>query len=482
MPAKASDKTVSEIRSEKSPKKLRERVETVNREIQKHRDHINSDAYEWRQEDEDKMHALFDERTHCLERASFLERVDEGIAEIRQQEEDNPRGRNTQLRDTDPGDRRDRRSNPNGPLSAEERSDAVNWALARHLGITLSRENAALVARAADAGLFRRQGRSIDFDAGRTSQEFKGVQRQLRSGRKLESLDTRALTVGDGTSSAGYFGTEGFIPRIERAMLYYGPMMQVATVLQTNDGRDINMPSVDDTGNQADIVGEAADVSATQDPTVGTLEWKSSKLRSKKVLYSAESAEDSVFDLFALLTDLLGERIGRGANYYWTLGGTNITGAVPGATAGNTVTAVSVDTPVTDDVALVTALVTLINSVDIAYQSAGAVLMCNQVHLTRLATLQDSAGRWMYTIKEGMQDSFKGRPIAPNNHMLATLTAGRPFLYGDFSSYWARVVRTIRVRRFVELHGDNDQDAVQLFRRIGGGYVNTKAVKALVLT
>jgi HK97 family phage major capsid protein len=476
--AKCDEKRAAEIRKEKSPKKLREGVAELNKEIQKHRDMINVDTYEWRQEDEDKMNQLFGERQLMLERAEFIETVERVTDDIGRQESDGGGGGRRDLRGNP--DRPGRRET--GPLTNDQRSDAANWAIARHLGITLSRDNAGLVQRASEGSVFNRNGRVLDVYAGRTSQEFKNIQRQLRSGKPLERLDTRALTVGDGTASAGLFGSEGFIPRIERAMLYFGPMMQICTVLQTNDGRDIHMPSVDDTGNMADIVGEAADVSAVQDPTIGDLEWKSSKLRSKKVLYSAESAEDSVFDLFALLTDLLGERIGRGANYYWTLGGTNITGAVPGATAGNTVTAASVDTAVTDDVALATALITLINSVDIAYQSAGAVLMCNQVHLTRLATLQDSAGRWMFSVKDGMDDSFKGRPIKINNHMISTLVAGRPFLYGDFSSYWARVVRQIRIRRFVELHGDNDQDAVQVFRRIGGRYANANAVKALVLT
>jgi HK97 family phage major capsid protein len=288
--------------------------------------------------------------------------------------------------------------------------------------------------------------------------------------------------VNTGASSAGYFGTSGFIAQIERIMLYFGPMLQVCRVLSTNDGRAIDMPTVDDTANSGTDVAEGASVATATDPTIGEVSWLTRKIASDKVLYSAEAEEDSVFDLFSLIVDLLGERIARKANALWTLGGTNITGVVPGCTAGNTVTSASVVTPVTHDVALATALISLINSVDIAYQSAGAVLMCNQVHLTRLATLQDSAGRWMYSVKDGMLDSFKGRPIKPNNNMVTTLAAGRPFIFGDFSSYWCRVVKNVRIRRMVELHSDTDQDAVQCFRRIGGNFANTKAVKALVLT
>ena len=58
-----------------------------------------------------------------------------------------------------------------------------------------------------------------------------------------------------------------------------------------------------------------------------------------------------------------------------------------------------------------------------------------------------------------------------------------PLIYGDMSKYWARIVRSIRVRRFVELHGDNDQDAIQVFLRIGGRLVNagTNPIKKLVV-
>lgn len=475
--AKISEQRAAEIRKEKSPKKLREIVEALNKEIQKHRDKINLDTYEWRQEDQTQMETLFSERSECLERAEFLETVESVYRDIERDQSGETRNR------LDLRERPERGNDGNSaPLTPAQRDDAQNWAIARTLGVRLTGDRADLVRRAAEERVFRTNGNQIDVQAGLITQEFRELQRQLRAGRTLESLEARALTVNTGASSAGYFGTSGFIAQIERIMLYFGPMLQVCRVLSTNDGRAIDMPTVDDTANSGQDVAEAASVATETDPTISEVSWLTRKIASDKVKYSAEAEEDSVFDLFSLIVDLLGERLSRRANSLWTLGGTNITGAVPGATAGNTVTALSVDTPQTDDVALATALVGLINSVDIAYQSAGAVLMCNQVHLTRLATLQDSAGRWMYSVKDGMLDSFKGRPIKPNNNMASTLGAGRPFLFGDFSSYWCRVVRTVRIRRMVELHSDTDQDAVQCFRRIGGNYANTKAVKALVLT
>jgi len=469
----------AEIRKEKSPKKLRETVSTLNKEIQKHRDMINAETYEWRQEDQTKMEVLFAERGACLERAEFLETVETVFNEINVPDERTDAG--TQLRERDPGQRSESRLG-SGALTPAQRDDAQNWAIARTLGIELTGERQELVNRAAGAKLFRQKGNTIDVRAGNITEEFRQLQRQLRAGRTLERLDARGLTVNTGASSAGYFGTSGFIAQIERIMLYFGPMLQVCRVLSTDDGRAIHQPTVDDTANSGRDVAEAAAVTTNTDPTIGQNEWLTRKVASDIVKYSAEAEEDSVFDLFSLIVDLLGERIARKSNYLWTLGGTNVTGAVPGATAGNTVTAASVDTAATDDVALATALIALINSVDVAYQSNGAVMMCNQVHLTRLATLQDSAGRWMYSVKDGMLDSFKGRPIKPNNDMLSTLTAGRPFIFGDFSSYWCRVVRTVRIRRMLELYSENDQDAVQCFRRIGGNFANTKAVKALVLT
>jgi HK97 family phage major capsid protein len=476
--ATAPEERLKEIRGIKAPKLLRETVSELNKEIQKHRDKINQPAYEWRQEDQTLMETLFSERSECLNRAEFLETAEGVFNDIERSNAGGGHPPRPDLRqDPEP-----RGGNPSGPLTPAQRDDAQNWAIARTLGVRLTGERAALVKRASEERIFRSKGNTIEAFAGQITQEFRDLQRQARAGRTLESLEARALTVNTGASSAGYFGTSGFIAQIERIMLYFGPMLQVCRVLSTNDGRAIDMPTVDDNANSGQDVAEAASVATATDPTIGEVTWLTRKIASDKVLYSAESEEDSVFDLFSLIVDLLGERIARKSNALWTLGGTNITGAVPGCTAGNTVTAASVDTPQTDDVALAMALISLINSVDIAYQSAGAVMMCNQVHLTRLATLQDSAGRWMYSVKDGMLDSFKGRPIKPNNSMASTLAAGRPFIFGDFSSYWCRVVRSVRIRRMVELHSDTDQDAVQCFRRIGGNFANTKAVKALVLT
>jgi HK97 family phage major capsid protein len=476
--ATAPEERLKEIRGMKSPKLLRESVSELNKEIQKHRDKINDAKYEWRQEDQTLMETLFSERSECLNRAEFLETAENVFNDIERSNGGggNPPRQNLR-QDPEP-----RGGNPDGPLTPAQRDDAQNWAIARTLGVRLSAANSALVKRAAEANVFRGKGNSIDVRAGNITQEFRDLQRQLRQGRTLESLEARALTVNTGASSAGFFGTSGFIAQIERIMLYFGPMLQVCRVLSTNDGRAIDMPTVDDTANTGREVAEEASVATATDPTIGEVSWLTRKIASDKVLYSAEAEEDSVLDLFSLIVDLLGERLARRANALWTLGGTNITGVVPGASAGVTVTSASVATPATNDVALATALIGLINSVDIAYQSAGAVLMCNQVHLTRLATLQDSAGRWMYSVKDGMLDSFKGRPIKPNNNMVTTLAAGRPFIFGDFSSYWCRVVRNVRIRRMVELHSDTDQDAVQCFRRIGGNFANTRAVRALVLT
>lgn len=478
MPSTLKKERIQEIRNSKSPKQLRETTETLNKEIQKHRDRIDADDYEWRQEDVDKIDTLFDERTHLIERAEFLERIDDGIRDIRQQTENSPEER---LRpDPKPGDERKK----TGPLNKDQRSDAINWAVARFCGVdALSRDNLDLVSRGKKAGMFRSQRNAMDLQTPNWGNEFRKIQRLLRSGQSIDSLEARDLVIGDGSTSAGLFGTEGFIPLLERNMLYFGPMLQVCNVLTTSDGRDTDMPTFDDTGNEADIVDEAADVSATQDPTIGEITWKTKKLRSKKVKYSAESAEDSVFELFSLLAAALGERLGRGANRYWTLGnaGGEIDGVVPASPVGVTLSAANS----ADDDQLAQAVVQLYHSIDIAYRTQGGRFMTNDTHCARFSTLKHADGTWMYRFREGMSDTLWGRPISANNHMVSTMGAGDfPLLYGSFNYYWCRLVRSIRIRRFTELHGDNDQDALQAFRRIGGKFVNsgTAAIKKLSIT
>lgn len=460
-------------------KAIREKQGDLYSKIQEHRDKITRDDYKFDSADEQIWERMNTEFNDLEKQARQIESADDIIKQRNDGKDDAER----ELRGNP-----DKPGDPNtAPLTGEERAQCFDLALVRYLGGELNEQQRGLVKRGEAQKVTRvRRGKEsgLELRLNPISNEFRQMQYMRRNGQQV---DSRALAFGAGAGNAGTLGPEMFINNLERNMLFFGPMLQVATVIQTDHGRTGEMPTVDDTGNEGDIVGEAADVSAAQDPTISEITFPTYKIRSKKVIYSAESEEDSVFDLPALLGSLLGERIGRGMNNYLTVG-TNSgqpQGAVKGAAQGATFTPTAYGT---DPNILADAFIDLFHSVDPAYRSQTAMFMLHDSILSIARKLKNENGdylfRWEGGIGERIMISGINRPYAINNHMDSTVADTKePIAYGDFSKYWARLVRTIRVRRYVEMHGDNDQDAIQVFMRFGGKIVNagTAPIKKLVV-
>lgn len=463
----------------KTAKALREQKAKVETQIQEYRDKITVDDYEVTGEDKTSFERMKTEYTGLETEIRDLESIDSILAK-----------RNDPNHSGDPAgelrqepEKKSKRTDPKAPLSFSERSRAIDCFLRSFSGSSdLQGEDRELVGRAQKQGVIVARGRGgYDIDIGAGPNNFEDMQRQARNGQSIESRD---LAFGDGAGSVGSQGDSNvFLNELERNMLTHGTVSQVARVIRTGHGRKFSAPTVDDTSNEADIVGEAADVSAKQDPTFGDQEWPTYKLRSKKIVYSPESEEDVEYNLPGLLGSLCGERIGRGGNRYWTNGtGTGQPeGLTVGAPAGVTITAASLST----DTALTDAIIKLCHSVDPAYRSPSSGFMMNDAILGQIMTLKTTDGQYLYRFTEGGSARVYNKAAVINNHMDSVLTAGKiPILYGDYSHYWVRIVRQVRVRRYVELHGDNDQDALQCFLRIGGKLrtAGQAAVKKLVLS
>lgn len=453
----------------KTAKELREEQGKLFRQMEEHRDKITRDDYKFSAEDEtiwQRMNTEYDERQAQIRQ---IEAMDD-IASKRNAG-GNPR-ENGDLRDDTDG-RTGRGDQRQTQLTFAERATAIDLSIKRFAGCKLDPAQRALVQRARAAGVVALSRKGLDIRLGNPTPQFRQYQQARREGRDVQLRD---LAFGDGSGNAGTLGPDGFIASLQQNMLYHGPMMQIATVLITDNGRKATLPTFDDTGNEGALVSEAASVSATADPTISELEWSTYKLKSGKVKYSAESEEDAVFDLPALLGQACGERLGRGANRYWTTGtgSSQPQGAVIGAGTGVSLSAGSYGS---DNKLLADAFISLYHSVDPAYRTVNGQFMLHDSILSIARKLKNTAGDYLFRWREGIGDTiFVGgvsRPYSVNNHMDDTIANTKNIaVYGDFSKFWVRIVRTIRIRRFVELHGDNDQDAIQAFMRIGSRVVN----------
>lgn len=206
---------------------------------------------------------------------------------------------------------------------------------------------------------------------------------QVRDRRRLESLkdlaDAGMLTeqeqrafCGDAelradmtTSASSAIVPKSFMAAVEVAMLAFGGMREAANVIRTADGRDLPMPTINDTGNTGEQVDEAVAV-AEKEVTVSSVTLKAFTFSSKMIPLSLELLQDEGVNIEALLGGIAGERIARILNNKFTLGAGTTTpkGVVVAATASGVTTASP--TAFTWD-----ELLQLKHSVDPAYRSGG---------------------------------------------------------------------------------------------------------------
>lgn len=296
--------------------------------------------------------------------------------------------------------------------------------------------------------------------------------------------EERAQTVT--TSGGGYTIPDEMMRALEVALLWYGPMRQVATILRTETGADLPIPTVNDTNH----VGRILDINTqvqNQDVAFGQLVLHAFKYSSDQVLVPVELMQDNAINLPQFLGEALGERIGRIQNTHFTIGaGTTLPfGIVTRAAAGPTPTgSVAAGFKYVD-------MVDLEHSVDIAYRRQGAAFMCNDVVVARLKKLLDTAGRpiWQPADSAGMMagapNTLLGYPIWVNNDMAtATTTGTKAVLFGALGKYLVRDVLGITLIRLDERYADYHQVAFLAIARADGDLLNagTNPVKVMAYT
>lgn len=280
-----------------------------------------------------------------------------------------------------------------------------------------------------------------------------------------ERRDMSAVTGGSG----GYMVPEGFVSQLETALLYFGPMLEASNVITTDAGNDLPWPTVNDTGNTGEQLGESTDIGSSVDTSVANVTLGAYKFSSKLIKVPVELIEDAAFDLVTWLGQALGQRLGRILNTKCTTGdgAATITGIVSAATLGKTTaSATALDE---------TELIDLYHSVDRAYRAGPQVgWMMSDLIAAEVRKLQATNGDFYLSgLASGEPDSIMGKRLWFNNDMASTLTATyKTALFGDFSKYVIRRVRGIRLRRLVERYADYDQEGFVAFLRADGNLID----------
>jgi HK97 family phage major capsid protein len=295
-----------------------------------------------------------------------------------------------------------------------------------------------------------------------------------------QARESRALSATIPSAGAATI-PEGFVPRLERALLTFGGMMTVSEIITTTAGEDLPWPTTDDTSNAGEQIGENQEVNE-QDVTFGAMVLQAYQWSSKMVKVPFVLLQDSAFNLANLLGDMLGERLARILNTRFTTGtgaGTAY-GIIPASTLGKTTdVAAAIDwSEITD----------LIHSVDPSYRMGAGFMFHDNIALY-IRKLVDGEGRslWLADPNGVAPATLQGYPYTINQDMASTdppTTATKTMLFGQLSKYKIRMVGSIRLKRLEERYAEFDQIAFLAYMRADGALLDagTNPVKHMLQT
>ncbi|SDN84950.1 phage major capsid protein [Ensifer sp. YR511] len=229
---------------------------------------------------------------------------------------------------------------------------------------------------------------------------------------------------------------------IVRSMKDWGPMYDedIATVISTASGNQINLPTVDDTAKSGakHTEGTALTDDGSEDVVFGQKRLDAYVYDTEFVKFSMELAQDSIFNMESLLGSLLGERLGRIANRELTIGdGTgDPNGVVTASSLGKTgaaAAAIAADE-----------IIDLLHSVNAAYRrSPKTRFMFADTTLAAIRKLKDGQGNFLWQMGDvttAQPGTLLGYRYSINDDMDALAAAKKVMLFGDFSKYFVRKV------------------------------------------
>lgn len=297
-----------------------------------------------------------------------------------------------------------------------------------------------------------------------------------RSVLKAGVSEFRAQTAGT-TTAGGYTVPVELSAEIVKSMAATGPMYgDIARVLTTSGGNQINIPTVNDTSVTAVAHTEAAALTddGGSDVTFGQKRLDAYVYDTEFLRFSMELAQDSILNVESLLGTLLGERLGKIANAQLTTG--------TGSSAPNGVVTASSLGVTAAATAAVTAdeLIDLVHSVDPAYR-AGAAFMFNDSTLKAIRKLKDGDGNYLWSmgnVQQGVPGSLLGYNYYVNQAMDSLAAAKKIAVFGDFKKYIVRkvgapVIGVMRERFWPDL-------GIAGLIRFDGELMDTAAMKHLI--
>lgn len=300
--------------------------------------------------------------------------------------------------------------------------------------------------------------------------------RTRQSGDIANAMRLPQAAMSTGTpAEGGYTVATEYFRQLTEAMKLFGGIRNVATVIQTGTGAQMNFPTADATSEIGEIVGQNA-AATLGETTFGNISMDVYKYSSKKIAVPFELIQDSMFDIEGYINTLLQIRLGRITAQHFTTGtGTSQPrGVVTGATSGKVGTTGQTTSVIYDD------LVDLEHSVDPVYRVGPKVgFMMNDSTLKVIRKIKDAEGRPIFVPgyeqgnPGGAPDRLLGKPIFISQEVASMAANAKSILYGDFSRYMIREVMDLTLFRMADSNFIlNGQIGFVAFNRQGGNLVD----------
>lgn len=426
--------TAKELREKRAPigKRIRELADKVNDEK---REFTGEELTSWTESNAE--YDRLSRQIEIAERSESIERESNGSTEDRGIGRENRNGRKERGRERRGEDR-------TAVPTSEDRALAMQAWFMRNSGKKISQAHRAACER---VGVNLR------------SREFVI---NLRKGPGPANVqEARALSAVSGPAG-GDTVPDGFMSRLEVALLQFGGVLQVADVFRTESGVPIPWPTMNDTSNEGEMLSENT-TAGESDPVTGSVLFSAYKFSSKFIKVPVELYEDSAFLLANLIADTVGERLARAKNRKATLGhgASEPTGVVPSSKLG--LTAAGQAAIAADEI------LKLERAIDPAYRVPGqAGYMAHDQTMLAIRLLKDGEGRyiWQQGLLAGEPDRLNGWPVVVNQHMDTPAAGKKTLLFGNWKKFKVREVGQIRLRRLVERFADADQEGFIAFQRM----------------
>jgi HK97 family phage major capsid protein len=293
--------------------------------------------------------------------------------------------------------------------------------------------------------------------------------------RSYSSAEKRAQSVGT-TTAGGYTVPEGFAGRIVEYMEKVSDLTQWANIIRTETGNTVPFPINDDTSNTGELIGENSDLSSSSaDLVFSVYNMGAYKMSSKLIKVSSELAQDNGVNLIDYLAKKLAIRVGKIANYYYTVGTGSSQPKGFLQTRGKVTSSTSTFT--------LAELAEFQDSIDPAYRSstkkAWAMNSAILAEIKGLALVSDKPGSvWAPSYRDGDPDRILGVPYFFNQDMSATSATGDKIIaYGDWSKFNIRIVNDFTLKVLSERYAEYDQTAYVGLMRTDSFLEDTTAVK-----